>query len=89
MTTEYALDVAQRTFLIGVTVALPVVGIGMIVGVAVAIFQAATQIQEQSLSFVPKLAGMGVALVVFGPWIAEKISHFTITMIQSIATLGG
>lgn len=88
MTPEYVLDLAQRTFLLGMSVAMPILGVGVVVGVAVAIFQAATQIQEASLNFLPKLVGMGVAMLVFGPWIVEKLTGFTITMITSIAAIG-
>ena len=88
MTPEYVLGLAQRTFLLGMSVAMPILGVGVVVGVAVAIFQAATQIQEASLNFLPKLVGMGVAMLVFGPWIVEKLTGFTITMITSIAAIG-
>jgi flagellar biosynthesis protein FliQ len=89
MTPEYVLDLAQRTFLLGMSVAMPILGVGVVVGVAVAIFQAATQIQEASLNFLPKLVGMGVAMLIFGPWIVEKLTGFTITMITSISGIGG
>ncbi|MFH1130321.1 MAG: flagellar biosynthetic protein FliQ [Pseudomonadota bacterium] len=51
-------------------------------------FQAATQIQESTLTFLPKLFGMGIALMFFGNWIGEKIISFTTTMISSIAGIG-
>lgn len=55
----------------------PLLGIGLLVGLVVSIFQATTQIQEQSLQFIPKLIATFVAMVVFGPWMLSLILDFT------------
>ncbi len=57
-------------------VSLPLLGISLIVGVLVSIMQAATQINEQTLSFIPKLVAIFLALLVFGGWIGSEISDF-------------
>ena len=89
MTVESVMDLAQKTMSTAIEISLPVLVMGMAVGIGVAIMQAATQIQEASLAFVPKLIGMGVALVMFGPWILNKLTGFAITLISSMAHVGG
>ena len=88
MTIESVIDLAYTTVSTAFWICLPVLGISMAIGLCVAIFQAATQIQEASLNFVPKLVGIGVALVLFGGWILGKLSGFTAAMITGAATLG-
>ncbi len=53
------------------------------------IFQAATQINEQTMTFVPKIVAVLVSLILFAPWMIQKILTFTSTIISSIATVGG
>jgi flagellar biosynthetic protein FliQ len=89
MSTEYVMSLAQQTMLAALEISLPILAAGMVVGVVVAVFQAATQIQETSLTFVPKLIGMGLALTLFGPWILGKLEQFAIVLISSAATVGG
>jgi flagellar biosynthetic protein FliQ len=56
--------------------ALPLVGAGMIVGFIIAILQATTSIQEQTLTFIPKIIAIVLALVIFGPWITDNMTGF-------------
>lgn len=58
-------------------VAAPMLGLGLIVGVVVSIFQATTQIQEQTLVFVPKIIATFVAILLFGPWILGMLVDYT------------
>ncbi len=55
----------------------PIMAIGMIVGLAISIFQAVTQLQEQTLTFVPKIVGMGAAAAFFMPWLAARLVEYT------------
>lgn len=89
MTVEYVMSLTQQLLAEALWTSLPILAAGMTVGVLVAVFQAATQIQEASLAFVPKLVGMGIALVVFGPWIMERLIAFTSLMLDSAAAVGG
>ncbi len=89
MTIEAALDLAHRCMAVAFEISFPVLAISMSIGVAVAIFQAATQIQEASLAFVPKLVGMGIALLLFGGWIIEKLLSFTRAMLEQMANVSG
>ena len=76
MDTQTALDMGRDAMFLVLTVAGPVLGIGMGVGLVVALFQAVTQLQEQTLSFVPKIFAMAVATLLFVPWIANKMMEY-------------
>ncbi|MBI5637077.1 MAG: flagellar biosynthesis protein FliQ [Nitrospinae bacterium] len=77
MTPEYIVDVAKRALEVTILVSAPMLGIGLVVGVAVSIFQAVTSIQEMTLSFIPKILGVMVAIVVFFPWMMQVLISFT------------
>ncbi|MAG13901.1 MAG: flagellar biosynthetic protein FliQ [Spirochaetales bacterium] len=64
--------------------AAPVLLIGMGVGLIVSVFQATTSIQEQTLTFVPKIAAILLAIFVFGPWMISTLAQFTLRIIQTI-----
>ena len=66
--------------------ALPMLGVGLCVGVCVSILQAATQIQEQTLTFIPKIVCMFVALLLALPWLMERMTTFTTNVIVNIPT---
>ena len=66
--------------------ALPMLGIGLLVGLMVGIFQATTQIQEMTLTFIPKIVAVFIALIVFAPWILGKILDYTTNLITNIPT---
>jgi flagellar biosynthetic protein FliQ len=63
--------------------------IGMVVGLIISIFQATTSIQEQTLSFVPKIAAILGALILLGPWIMASMVQFTVRLFSKIPELGG
>jgi flagellar biosynthetic protein FliQ len=88
MSVDYVIDLARHCMSVGLWVTLPLLAIGIVIGIAVAIFQAATQIQESSLQFLPKLVGIGLGLLAFGPWILNKLIHFTAVLISSTASVG-
>jgi flagellar biosynthetic protein FliQ len=72
-----ALDLVQHTLVLALLISAPMLLIGMVVGVAVSLFQAVTQIQEQTLTFVPKIAAMVVAAVLLLPWILQKLLDYS------------
>ena len=80
MNQEYILSVARDGIFTILYVAAPVLGIGLVVGLAVSIFQATTQIQEQTLAFVPKIAAVLLALLLFGGWIMRIVMRFTLNL---------
>lgn len=70
-------------------VSAPVLLIGMTTGLIVSIFQATTSIQEQTLTFVPKIAAILIALMFFGPWMMQMLTQFTITLFRYIPRMVG
>jgi flagellar biosynthetic protein FliQ len=70
-------------------ISAPLLLIGMVVGLIISIFQATTSIQEQTLSFVPKIAAILGALILLGPWIMASMTQFTLRLMARIPELGG
>ena len=77
MTPEFVVGFARQSIELALMISLPMLGIGLIVGVAVSIVQAATQIQEMTLSFIPKIVSIFIALLISFPWIMDKMITFT------------
>jgi flagellar biosynthetic protein FliQ len=69
--------------------AAPVLLIGMAVGLIVSVFQATTSIQEQTLTFVPKIAAILLSLVFFGPWMLQTVVSFTENLFRQIPNMVG
>lgn len=82
-----ALNVTSDLLWTGLLVCLPVLGLTMLVGLAVSILQVVTQIQEMSLTFVPKLVAAGVAIVLFGPWMLGTLCQFAVRLWSRIPAL--
>ncbi|ASS75637.1 flagellar biosynthetic protein FliQ [Tumebacillus algifaecis] len=76
MSADFIISLGQNAILTLLMMVAPLLGIGLLVGLTVSIFQATTQIQEQSLQFIPKLIATFVAMVVFGPWMLSLILDF-------------
>ena len=72
-----AVNLSREALILTLIVAGPIMAIGLIVGLAVSLFQAVTQLQEQTLSFVPKIVGMGVAAAFFLPWFTTRLVEYT------------
>jgi flagellar biosynthesis protein FliQ len=85
MTTSGALDLLTMMLLTAAKVTAPVLLIALFVGVVVGVLQAATQINEASISFVTKLLAISVAFVVFGPWMIQQLADYTTRSITGIA----
>ncbi|MCL1888989.1 MAG: flagellar biosynthesis protein FliQ [Desulfovibrionaceae bacterium] len=77
MTPEFIIGFARQSIELALTIALPMLGVGLAVGLIVSIFQAATQIQEMTLSFIPKIVSIFLVLLLAFPWIMDKIVTFT------------
>lgn len=77
MDSSLVMDLAIESLLVTIKVSMPVLGAALLAGLVVGILQAATSIQEMTLSFIPKLAVMALALIIFGEWqIAVLMEHF-------------
>lgn len=77
MTPEFVTSIGTQTIEVILVVSAPILVIGMIVGLAVSIFQAVTQIQEMTLTFVPKIIAVFIALLALSGWIMQKMIAFT------------
>ena len=84
MTPDFAINVCQKAVETVLLVAAPSLLTGMIV--LISIFQAATQINEQTLSFIPKIVAVFLTMLIFGPWIIRIMTSFTHGIFDSIAT---
>ena len=77
MHADLALGMLGDLFWTGMLICLPVLGLTMLVGLLVSVMQVVTQVQEMSLTFIPKLATAAISLVVFGPWILRTLTAFS------------
>ena len=84
MTPEFVVDFAQQAIRLTILVAMPMLGLGLIVGLTVSVFQATTSIQEMTLTFVPKILAVFLGLLYFAPWMLDKIVTFTESVFLNI-----
>jgi flagellar biosynthesis protein FliQ len=82
-----AVNLATQAMTIAMEVGGPLLLVGLCVGLVVSLFQAVTQIQEQTLSFIPKIVGVGVVIVVLGPWMLSQLVSYTQNLLISIPGL--
>ncbi|WP_035051369.1 flagellar biosynthesis protein FliQ [Carnobacterium pleistocenium] len=87
MTMEKVLDIIREAFMVMIIVAGPTLIIALVVGLFISIIQATTQLQEQTLSFVPKILAVIVSLIVFGNFMMNSIIMFTQKIFEMIAEL--
>lgn len=84
MTPDFAMGLANEMLWTAVLISLPVLGISMLVGLLISMLQVVTQIQEMSLTFVPKIFVAALVLIVFGPWMLRTLIHFSSSVIGNI-----
>ncbi|MBK1727086.1 flagellar biosynthesis protein FliQ [Halorhodospira neutriphila] len=84
MTQEKAVELGSEALTVAILLAGPVLLAALVIGLIVGMFQAATQINEQTLSFVPKLAGLAVVLFLMTPWMTQVIVDFTQGLYEGI-----
>jgi flagellar biosynthetic protein FliQ len=84
MNGDMAIQIGREALTMVMLVAAPMLGLGLIVGILVSIFQATTQIQEQTLAFIPKIIAVFVAVLVFGPWMLSLMVDYTRQLFQAI-----
>lgn len=86
MTQSMIMQLAKDAFTVTLMTAAPLLLAAVVVGVIVAVLQAATQIQEMTLTFVPKLLAIGVIGAVFGPWILNNLTVYATNLLVSLPT---
>jgi len=89
MTPEVVMTLGQRALEMALMLAAPMLLAALVIGLLVGVFQAATQINEMTLSFIPKLLGMATVLVIAGPWMLKELIGYTRVLIESIPSLIG
>jgi flagellar biosynthesis protein FliQ len=89
MSPETVMTIGQRALEMTLMLSAPMLLVGLSIGILVGIFQAATQINEMTLSFIPKLLGIAATLVVGGPWMLKELVGYTRMLIESIPNLIG
>jgi flagellar biosynthesis protein FliQ len=84
---DLALRMMADLFWTALMVCAPILGITLVVGVVVSVIQVTTQIQETSLTFIPKLIATGGALILFGPWMLRKLTQFAAQLWTGIPSM--
>lgn len=87
MNSDFALNLMTNLFWTGLLICLPVLGLTMLVGLLISVFQVVTQIQEMSLTFVPKLITAALTLVFAGPWMLRTLTQFTTKLWSNIPAM--
>ena len=83
------IDIGVRALTVGAELAAPVLITALVIGFAISVFQSITQIQETSLSFVPKLVGVSIVLIICGQWMISVMVSFTTDLMHQIPSLIG
>jgi len=89
MNQDTVVNLATQAMTLSLEIAGPILLLGLIIGLLVSIFQAVTSIQEQSLSFIPKIVGVAVLIVVLGPWMLDQLVGYAQNLWMSIPSLIG
>jgi flagellar biosynthetic protein FliQ len=84
MTTELVLGITTEALEMALLLAAPVLGVGLVLGLLVSLFQAMTQLQEMTLTFIPKLLGVALVLVILSPWMLEVMVTYTTALLENI-----
>ncbi len=87
MTDQTVIDIAGKAIMVAMKIAAPALLSTLLVGLLVSVVQAATQINEQTLTFIPKIIILSITLALTGPWILQTMMNFTIDIINTIPTV--
>jgi len=88
MSPETVIHIGRKAVETILLTSAPMLLAAMVIGLLISIFQAATQINEQTMTFIPKIVAVFLTLLIFGPWIIELLITFTTGIITQIATIG-
>ncbi|MCP8616508.1 flagellar biosynthesis protein FliQ [Salirhabdus salicampi] len=89
MNSDFVISLAERGVYTLLLVTGPILILALVVGLLVSIFQATTQIQEQTLAFIPKIIAVFVGIVFFGPWMLVKMIDYTMGILKNLHTVIG
>ncbi|HWQ71495.1 MAG TPA: flagellar biosynthesis protein FliQ [Desulfitobacteriaceae bacterium] len=86
MSQNQVLYMAKEALATAILVGGPVLGVSLLIGLIVSIFQAMTQIQEQTLSFIPKILAVAAVMILLGPWMLSVLTNYTVNLLKQLAT---
>jgi flagellar biosynthesis protein FliQ len=89
MTADLAIDMLVHALQLALLIAAPMLGFGLVIGLVISIFQSVTQIQEMTLTFIPKIIGVVVAVMIFAPWMLDKLMAYTINLFMNLGQYVG
>ena len=88
MNSQQIIDIILACFYVTIEISLPILGVALAVGLLVSIFQAATQINESTLTFLPKIAAIMLVIIALSPWMIKKLNDFTHKVYEKIPEIG-
>jgi flagellar biosynthesis protein FliQ len=86
---DTVVNLAAQAMSLSLKIAGPLLLVGLVIGLVVSVFQAVTQIQEQSLSLIPKIVGVAVVIMLLGPWMLGQLVSYTSALYTAIPTMVG
>ncbi|MDA1475527.1 flagellar biosynthesis protein FliQ [Bacillus sp. WMMC1349] len=89
MNSEFVISMAEKAVYVTLLISGPLLALALLVGLIVSVFQATTQIQEQTLAFIPKIVAVLVGLVIFGPWMLSTILSFATELFSNLNRFAG
>ena len=84
MSGDVVIQLGQEALMMVLMISAPMLGLGLLVGLAVSIFQTTTSIQEQTLAFIPKIIAVFVAILVFGPWMLRLMTEYVTNILVNL-----
>ncbi|MDQ2756713.1 MAG: flagellar biosynthetic protein FliQ [Actinomycetota bacterium] len=87
MTDASIIDIALRTMMVALELSAPILATSLVIGFTVSVFQSMTQIQEVTLAFVPKVIGVGIALLLCGNWMLHTMITFTVSLYEQLPAM--
>ena len=88
MTTDFVVFISHRTLMTALTILAPILGSALVIGLLVGLFQAVTSIQEVTLTFIPKIAVVGLVILLTIPWMLDTVINFSLLVFDQITVLG-
>ena len=84
MTPEFVVEFAKQAITLTIYLSMPMLGLGLTAGLIISVFQAVTQIQEMTLTFVPKILAVFLGLLFAAPWMLDQLTTFTVHIFENI-----
>ena len=88
MTPEYVINIGRQAIEIALMVSAPMLLAALVIGLVISVFQAATQVNEQTMTFIPKIVGVFVTLLIFAPWMLQKLTGFLHMIFNQLPNIG-